>query len=266
MFFIIHKYFSNTEDNKKYMINFAKTHFITSAPDISKLPSDEGIEIAFVGRSNAGKSTALNTITNQKRLAKTSKTPGRTQLINLFEIEPNKRIVDLPGYGFADVPLAVKNKWQKSLTEYLQKRASLKAIIVLMDIRHPLKDLDRQVITWAVMANLQILILLTKADKLSRNARQKAFQDVKVQMTEFGGRFDIIPFSSLSNLGVIETKEILSSLFEDLHETNSEKVDQAFKKYQEENGIDPSITESTEDEEYQPEFDEAAWRNFKGLK
>ena len=201
------------------MINFQKTHFVTSAPDISKLPADTGIEIAFVGRSNAGKSSALNCITNQKNLAKTSKTPGRTQLINQFEIEPNKRIVDLPGYGFAEVPLAVKKKWQRSLTEYLQKRNSLKAVVVLMDIRHPLKDLDRQIITWAAMANLEVLILLTKSDKLANNARKNAINDVKRQLIEFGCSYELVAFSSLNIQGVQETREILSKFYSEFQDT-----------------------------------------------
>jgi len=124
--------------------NYHMTHFVMSAPDIRHLPSDEGIEVAFAGRSNAGKSSALNTLTQQKALARISKTPGRTQLINLFEVEPGIRLVDLPGYGYAQVPEEMKIKWQRSLGEYLQMRNSLKGLIVLMDIRHPLKDLDRK--------------------------------------------------------------------------------------------------------------------------
>lgn len=199
------------------MINFSKTKFITSAPKLANLPADTGIEIAFVGRSNAGKSSALNAITNIKNLAKTSKTPGRTQLINLFEIEENKRIVDLPGYGFANVPIAVKNKWQKSLTEYLQKRKSLKVVVILMDIRHPLKDLDRQLITWATVANLHVLILLTKCDKLAINARNKAVYETKKNLIEFGCNYDIVAFSSLNKIGVIEVRELLDNYYNLLH-------------------------------------------------
>ena len=173
--------------------------------------------------------------------------------------------MDLPGYGFADVPLEVKKKWQRALTEYLQKRASLKAVVVLMDIRHPLKDLDRQVITWAVMANLQIIILLTKADKLAVNARRKALYDVKKQLTEFGGHFDVIPFSGVSNLGVIEARELLSSFYEGLHENNSQEADDAILNYQKTHGIPASATESSSEEEEEPEFDERAWKNFRGL-
>ena len=147
-------------------LNYHKTHFLTSAPNIRAIPADEGIEIAFAGRSNAGKSTALNALTNQKNLARTSKTPGRTQLINLFEVENGCKLVDLPGYGYAAVPEQMKIQWQKSLGEYLQHRQCLAGLVVLMDIRHPLKDLDQQMIDWAVSAELPVLLLLTKADKL----------------------------------------------------------------------------------------------------
>jgi GTP-binding protein len=222
------------------MINFSKTKFITSAPKLENLPADSGIEIAFVGRSNAGKSSALNAITNIKNLAKTSKTPGRTQLINLFEIEENKRIVDLPGYGFANVPIAVKNKWQKSLTEYLQKRKSLKVVVILMDIRHPLKDLDRQLITWATLANLHVLILLTKCDKLAINARNKAVYETKKNLIEFGCNYDIVAFSSLNKIGVIEVRELLDSYYNLLH--SGEQI--------------------TLDENELHTFDENAWNKF----
>ena len=130
-------------------IHLSKATFTISAPDIRRLPADSGIEVAFAGRSNAGKSSALNTLTNQRSLARTSKTPGRTQLINIFEIAENKRLVDLPGYGFAKVPMEMKKKWQKALGEYLEKRECLKGLVILMDIRHPLKDLDMDLIQWA---------------------------------------------------------------------------------------------------------------------
>lgn len=150
--------------------NYQQTHFVTSAPDIRHLPADTGIEIAFAGRSNAGKSSALNTLTNQKNLARTSKTPGRTQLINLFAVAEGKRLVDLPGYGYAQVPEEMKIKWQRALGEYLEKRQCLKGLVVLMDIRHPLKDLDQQMIEWAVDSDIPVQILLTKVDKLSSGA------------------------------------------------------------------------------------------------
>ena len=144
------------------LLNFHKVHFVTSAPDIRHLPNDGGIEIAFAGRSNAGKSSALNALTQQRQLARTSKTPGRTQLINLFELEPGKRLVDLPGYGYAQVPIEMKLKWQAALSEYLQKRESLHALVLLMDIRHPLKEIDRQLLQWAVATELSVLVLLAR--------------------------------------------------------------------------------------------------------
>ncbi|OCG70432.1 YihA family ribosome biogenesis GTP-binding protein [Gilliamella sp. Occ3-1] len=194
-------------------LNYAKTHFILSAPDISHLPIDNGVEIAFAGRSNAGKSSALNTLTNQKGLARTSKTPGRTQLINLFEVEQNCRLVDLPGYGYAQVPEAIKRKWQKSLGEYLQKRESLKGLVVLMDIRHPLKDLDQQMIEWAVSVDIPIMLLLTKADKLASGAQKKQVNMVKEAILPFQGDITVAPFSSPKRIGLEALKQKLDEWF-----------------------------------------------------
>ncbi|WP_392566221.1 ribosome biogenesis GTP-binding protein YihA/YsxC [Utexia brackfieldae] len=197
-------------------LNYAKTHFVTSAPDISHLPVDSGVEIAFAGRSNAGKSSALNTLTHQKSLARTSKMPGRTQLINLFEVEDHCRIVDLPGYGYAEVPEAVKQKWQKSLGEYLQKRESLKGLVVLMDIRHPLKDLDQQMIDWAVSVGLPVLLLLTKSDKLSSSAQKKQLNMVREAILPFQGDITVETFSSLKKQGVEQLKAKLDHWFSEV--------------------------------------------------
>ncbi len=183
-------------------LNYQKTHFLMSAPNICTLPADNGIEIAFAGRSNAGKSTALNTLTNQKALARTSKTPGRTQLINLFEVEPHCKLVDLPGYGYAAVPEKMKIQWQKSLGEYLQKRECLGGLVVLMDIRHPLKELDQQMIQWAVSADLPVLLLLTKADKLSQAACSKQVKMVREAILPFQGDIQVEAFSALNKMGV----------------------------------------------------------------
>ncbi|OCG77087.1 ribosome biogenesis GTP-binding protein YihA/YsxC [Gilliamella sp. Occ4-3] len=196
-----------------HQLNYAKTHFILSAPDISHLPVDSGVEIAFAGRSNAGKSSALNTLTNQKGLARTSKTPGRTQLINLFEVEENCRLVDLPGYGYAQVPEAIKRKWQKALGEYLQKRESLKGLVVLMDIRHPLKDLDQQMIEWAVSVDIPIMLLLTKADKLASGAQKKQVNMVKEAILPFQGDITVAPFSSPKRIGLEALKQKLDEWF-----------------------------------------------------
>ncbi|MBY7668077.1 ribosome biogenesis GTP-binding protein YihA/YsxC [Vibrio anguillarum] len=194
-------------------IHYQNTHFITSAPDIRHLPDDEGIEIAFAGRSNAGKSSSLNRLTNQKSLAKTSKTPGRTQLINLFKVAEGCHIVDLPGYGFAQVPLELKKKWQKSLGEYLQKRKSLKGLVVLMDIRHPMKDLDQQLISWAVDCYIPVLVLLTKADKLKSGARKAQVLKIREEARSFGGDVTVDAFSSLKGLGVDVLRNKLDTWF-----------------------------------------------------
>ncbi|XAW89483.1 ribosome biogenesis GTP-binding protein YihA/YsxC [Vibrio sp. CDRSL-10 TSBA] len=194
-------------------IHYQNTHFITSAPDIRHLPADEGIEIAFAGRSNAGKSSSLNKLTNQKNLAKTSKTPGRTQLINLFKVTEGCHIVDLPGYGFAQVPLEMKKKWQQSLGEYLQKRTCLKGLVVLMDIRHPMKDLDQQLIVWAVECNIPVQVLLTKADKLKSGARKAQLLKVRQDALELGGDVKVDAFSSHNGIGVDVLRHKLDSWF-----------------------------------------------------
>lgn len=204
----------------KAKFNYQQTSFLTSAPDINALPPDTGIEVAFAGRSNAGKSSALNTLTRQNSLARTSKTPGRTQLINTFRLADEKRLIDLPGYGFAKVPLAVKEKWQKSLGEYLMKRQSLKGLVVLMDIRHPLKDLDQQLIHWAVQSNLSVLLLLTKADKLSPGPRKKTLLEVREASLAFMGDVTVHTFSSLNKQGLTELEQVLDSWYSRDDETD----------------------------------------------
>ncbi len=196
--------------------NYQQTKFVLSAPDIRHLPSDTGIEVAFAGRSNAGKSSALNTLTNQKGLARTSKTPGRTQLINLFEVVEGKRLVDLPGYGYAEVPEEMKLKWQRALGEYLQKRQCLQGLVVLMDIRHPLKDLDQQMISWAVQSNLSVMVLLTKADKLASGARKAQLNKVREEVQAFNGDIQVEAFSSLKKLGVDILRHKLDSWYNDI--------------------------------------------------
>lgn len=193
--------------------NYQITHFVTSVPNIRHLPIDSGIEIAFSGRSNAGKSSVLNTLTNKKNLAMTSKTPGRTQLINLFEVEPGIRLVDLPGYGYAEVPEELKRKWQRALSEYLQKRDSLKGLVVLMDIRHPMKDLDQQMVQWAVDVNIPVLVLLTKADKLASGALKAKLNQVREAALVFMGDVEIATFSSLKKKGVDKLRQKLDAWF-----------------------------------------------------
>lgn len=193
--------------------NYHVTHFVTSAPDIRHLPTDSGVEVAFAGRSNAGKSSALNTLTNQKSLARTSKTPGRTQLINLFEVTEGIRLVDLPGYGYAEVPEEMKLKWQRALAEYLQMRDSLKGLVILMDIRHPMKDLDQQMVQWAVTSHIPVLVLLTKADKLASGARKKQLNMVREMSQAFEGDIQVEYFSSLKKMGVDKLSQKLDDWF-----------------------------------------------------
>lgn len=199
-------------------INFAKAQFLTSAPNIRQLPADQGIEVAFAGRSNAGKSSALNALTRQRQLARTSKTPGRTQLINVFTLSDDQRLIDLPGYGFAKVPLEIKQKWQKSLGEYLQMRDCLKGLVVLMDIRHPFKDLDQELIHWAVESGIAVLAVLTKADKLKSGARKKALMDAEEAVPGFGGDVKVITFSSTTKHGLPELESTLNAWLQQPHD------------------------------------------------
>ncbi|MDY6321739.1 MAG: ribosome biogenesis GTP-binding protein YihA/YsxC [Succinivibrio sp.] len=194
-------------------LSFRNARFITSAPAIGKLPDDRGTEVAFIGRSNSGKSSALNAICDQKNLAKTSRTPGRTQLINLFKVSEGKYFVDLPGYGYAAVPESMKRKWQTSMTQYLQCRQALAGLVMTMDIRTPLRDHDRLIIDWSISARLPVLILLTKADKLGVNARREGVAEVRRLLSEFNGTFTIIAFSAIKKIGVDETRAVLRGWF-----------------------------------------------------
>jgi GTP-binding protein len=191
------------------LIPFAKSTFLTSAAKLSQLPPDSGWEVAFAGRSNAGKSSAINAITSIKNLAKTSKTPGRTQTINLFQIDNTRRLVDLPGYGYAKVPLEIKRHWNNTLSEYLQTRTSLRGLCLIMDIRHPLKIFDQHMIAWSEEAALPIHILLSKADKLSRGAAMTVLQQVKKQLADYPNCTCQI-FSAVSGEGLLSARKQLS--------------------------------------------------------
>ncbi len=184
--------------------------FLTSANALSQLPPDHGAEVAFAGRSNAGKSSALNALSAQKGLARTSKTPGRTQLINFFALNEQQRLVDLPGYGYAKVPEAVKRHWQQVLADYLRTRKSLRGLILLMDIRHPLKDFDRQMLDWCAHQQMPVHILLTKADKLGRGAAGNTLQQVRKALGETHPNTSVQLFSSPSRLGVDEARALIS--------------------------------------------------------
>lgn len=164
---------------------FQKATFLDSVYDWHKLPEDIGMEVAIIGRSNAGKSSTLNALTQQKQLARVSKTPGRTQCINLFELDEQHRLADLPGYGFAKVPAPVQKRWTQLIERYLAERKSLKGLIVVMDIRHPLKTYDVEMIEWAVESNLPVHLLLNKADKLKYGATQKTLQQVSSKIKSY---------------------------------------------------------------------------------
>lgn len=149
-------------------LDIEQAAFLTSAAKLTQCPPDTGREVAFCGRSNAGKSSAINCLTGNRKLARTSKTPGRTQLINFFTVQDDIRIVDLPGFGYAKVPEKMRESWHQNIDAYLRNRESLVGIVLVMDIRHPLKDFDRMMIEWSAAAGLPLHILLTKADKLKQ--------------------------------------------------------------------------------------------------
>ncbi len=184
---------------------YQQASFAFSANSAKQLPADAEVEVAFAGRSNAGKSSALNTLTGQKALARVSKTPGRTQLINYFTLpSPDKYLVDLPGYGYAKVPEAIRSHWEKLLGQYLLTREALKGVVLIMDIRHPLKPLDQQMLDCCASRGLPAHILLTKADKLKSGARQQQLRHVANQLADFPSPLSLQTFSSLKQEGVKE--------------------------------------------------------------
>ena len=192
---------------------YHQARFLLSVAKISQLPADEGYEVAFVGRSNSGKSSALNAITRQKNLARTSKTPGRTQLINLFQFDTDRRLVDLPGYGYAKVSSTIKQRWQQTLSEYLEKRLCLKGLVLLMDIRHPLQEMDGELLRWAVHAKLPVHVLLTKADKLRRGPALQVMASVKQTIKRYNKETTLQLFSVLAGIGLDEVYQQLDEWF-----------------------------------------------------
>ncbi len=190
---------------------YSQAKFLKSAALVEQLPQDIGYEVAFAGRSNAGKSSALNCLTGIRQLARTSKTPGRTQLINVFTLaDTDRRLIDLPGYGYAKVPQKIKRNWQENLAHYLEVRQSLKVLVLLMDIRHPLKELDQMMINWALQRKLPVHILLTKADKLSRGNAQSTVLQVRSHYKIYAGLLSVQAFSSLHKQGVDELIVVLN--------------------------------------------------------
>lgn len=192
-----------------------QTEFMLSAPTFRLCPADDGFEVAFAGRSNAGKSSAINALTNQRQLARSSKTPGRTQMINFFQIgSPETRLVDLPGYGYAAVPLEMKKEWQVELEEYLVSRSSLAGLVLLTDIRRPLKFFDEQMLHWAKDGELPVHILLTKADKLKYGAAKNALLNTKRELEKLELPCSIQLFSALKKEGIDELAGVMGNWLE----------------------------------------------------
>ncbi|CAL4326488.1 ribosome biogenesis GTP-binding protein YihA/YsxC [Buchnera aphidicola] len=183
-------------------LDYKKTKFFKSYSNIHDIETQDGFEVAFVGYSNSGKSSAINSLTGQKKLARFSKTPGRTQLINFFKVVSDFRIVDLPGYGYAKAPILVRKKWEKKVYNYLEQRIQLKSLVLLMDIRYPLKKLDQKIINIAKNNKISILILLTKCDKITVNQQKIQLHMVYKQLDSLLDFFQIELFSSTKKIGI----------------------------------------------------------------
>jgi GTP-binding protein len=197
---------------------FRKAQFLTSAPSIYQCPPEIGAEVAFAGRSNAGKSSAINRLTGNSKLARTSKTPGRTQLINYFALgDEQRRLVDLPGYGYAKVSHTTKNQWQENLAQYLQERQTLRGLVLLMDIRHPLQAYDATMLQWATEGGMPIHLLLTKSDKLSRGAARGTLLQLRQELKKraFGDSVTAQVFSAQTGEGLAELEKLLLAWLND---------------------------------------------------
>jgi GTP-binding protein len=190
---------------------FAQARFLISAARLEQLPDDAQPEVAFVGRSNAGKSSALNALCGQKQLARVSKTPGRTQLINLFDLPAGPRLVDLPGYGFAQVPDAVRRNWGRLVGGYVESRPQLCGLVVVMDIRHPLTDLDRQMLDWARARGCATHVLLTKSDKLGFGAARNTLLQVQRELQSDGSGASAQTFSAQNREGVDHARLVVAA-------------------------------------------------------
>ena len=190
---------------------FRIASYVLSAHELKQLPADSGIEVAIAGRSNAGKSSAINTFTDQKSLARTSKTPGRTQQIVIFELDENRRIADLPGYGYAKVPASLRAHWKKVMARYFQSRKCLRGVVLVMDIRHPMREFDQQMLDWCNSTGIPCHILLTKADKLKRGPAQSTLLKVRRNLPATAS---IQIFSSSKKTGLDELVDKLRIWYE----------------------------------------------------
>ena len=193
---------------------YRQARFLTSAARLDQCPPDEGYEVAFAGRSNAGKSSAINAICDHKGLTKVSKTPGRTRLINFFALDDRRRLVDLPGYGYAKVSAKMKQAWQRHLADYLENRRCLRGLVLLMDIRHPIKPFDQQMLEWAGHHGLPVHVLLTKADKLKRGAASSVLLQTRKMLEQMTGDFSIQLFSAPKRSGIDQVHLVLDRWLE----------------------------------------------------
>lgn len=195
------------------MLNpFAQAQFLKSCASAHQLPADGLPELAFAGRSNSGKSSALNALTGRRALARVSKTPGRTQLINLFGLPGGGRLADLPGYGYASVPMAVRRDWGELIGGYVEQRANLCGLVMIMDARHPLGDLDRQLLGWIATAGRRCHVLLSKADKLGFGASKRALDETRRTLEQLAPGTTVQLFSSVDHRGVEEARQLLAEL------------------------------------------------------
>lgn len=193
--------------------SYHKARFQQSAYSLAQLPSDSGAEVAFAGRSNTGKSSAINALTGARQLARTSKAPGRTQQIVLFQLDENRRLVDLPGYGYAKVPAALKKHWGNLIPAYIHSRRSLVGVVLTIDIRHLLKPMDEQMLALCHQASLPTHVLLAKADKLSKGSCAAAEQKMRSTCKDLGSMFSMQQFSAPKRLGVEQLTAVLDAWF-----------------------------------------------------
>lgn len=191
-------------------IPYQQAAYAISAPRVELCPADSEAEVAFIGRSNAGKSSAINALTGQTKLARTSKTPGRTQLLNYFSLIPGRYLVDVPGFGYAKVSAELKEQWQKQLARYLREREPLQGLVLLMDIRHPFMETDQTMIRWCLDSEIPLHILLTKADKLAFGASKNALLHVRKELKAHEGMVTVQLFSAMKPQGVEELRAKLN--------------------------------------------------------
>ena len=197
--------------NQNIQKYFQQAQFLTSVPNFSLLPADSGSEVVFVGRSNSGKSSTINSLCSRKNLARTSRTPGRTQQFNCFNLVANRRLVDVPGFGYAKVSRAIRTRWEKEMSTYLQYRKSLRGLVLIMDIRHPMREVEQSILTWSTEAQLPTVVLLNKSDKTKRNYNIATLSKVKDYFREIDKNYEsnIIIFSAKFGNGLDDLASLL---------------------------------------------------------